>query len=64
MTTTFAAGDEDNIALACVGVVILQNEELVHAIFLKSCNLDYSSDWSDKTLIEDNVLLPTNLSRR
>jgi hypothetical protein len=63
MATTLAARNEDDVALACIGVVVLQNEELVHPIFLKSCNLDYSPDWANKTLVEDNVLLSTDLGR-
>jgi hypothetical protein len=63
MAATLATRNEDDIALACICVVILQNEELIHSIFLKSCNLDYSPDWTDKTLIKDNILLSANLGR-
>ncbi|CAF3466252.1 unnamed protein product [Fusarium graminearum] len=63
MATALAPRNEDDIALACIGVVILQNEELIHSIFLKSCDFDYSSDWTDKTLIEDDIFLSADLDR-
>lgn len=63
MATAFASRNKDNIALAGICVVILQNEELVYSIFLKDSDLDYSSDRTNKALIENDILLPANLDR-
>ncbi len=37
---TLPSGYEDHIPLADIGIAILQEEQLVHAIFLKSWKLD------------------------
>ena len=63
MAAAFASGNEDNIALAGVDIIVLKDKELVNAILLKHGDFDYNSDWADETPIKDNVLLSANLDR-
>lgn len=46
MPTRLAPRDEDNIALARVDIVVLEDEELVHAILLEGRDLDDGADGS------------------
>lgn len=63
MACTLATGDEDDIALARIGIVVLLKKEFVDAIFLKSCDLDKGADGSGQTTLKNQVLLATNLRR-
>lgn len=47
MAAALASGDKDDIALARVDIVVLQNEELVDAVLLERRDLDDDSDWPD-----------------
>lgn len=40
----FATSYEDNIALAGVRIVVLEEEELVDAVFLEGSDFDYSTN--------------------
>lgn len=63
MAAAFASGNEDDIALAGVDIVVLKDEELINAILLKHGDFDYNSDWADETSIKDDILLSANLDR-
>jgi hypothetical protein len=63
MATAFASRNKDNVALAGICVIILQNEELVYSVLLKDSDLNYRSDRTNKALVEDDILLPANLDR-
>lgn len=58
------AGNEDDIALSGPHIVALEEEELVDAVVLESRNLDDGSDRAGEALLDDEVLLALNLSRR
>jgi hypothetical protein len=47
MAAALAAGDENDIALARVGIIVFQDEKLVDAILLEGGNLDYYADGAD-----------------
>jgi hypothetical protein len=47
-----SADEEDNVSLAGVDIVILQEERLVHAIFLKSAELDNQTDSTGQRLLQ------------
>lgn len=40
-----AAGDEDDIALACIGVLVLEEEEIVDAVVAQCRGLDHDTKW-------------------
>ena len=61
MTAALASGNEDDIALAGVDIIVLKDKELINAILLKHGDFDYNSDWADETSIKDDVLLSANL---
>lgn len=61
MLPSLTPGDKDDASLARIDVVILQDEELVHAVLLQRCNFDNCSYRADKTAIEYQVLLPAYL---
>lgn len=61
MSATLAARDEDNVALARVGIVVLEDEELVDAVLLESRDLDDGADGPYEAAIKDDVLLATDL---
>lgn len=61
MTAALASGNEDDIALAGVDIIVLEDKELINAILLKHGDFDYNSDWADETSIKDDVLLSANL---
>lgn len=59
--SSLAPGDEDHTSLARIDIVVLQDEELIHAILLQRCNLDNGSYGADEAAIEYQVLLPAYL---
>lgn len=64
MAAAFPSRDEDDVALACIGILILENEELVDSVLLEGSDLDYYADWPDQAPIEDDILLAADLSWR
>jgi hypothetical protein len=61
MSGTFAPRHEYDIALAGVGIVVLQKEELVDAVLLQRRDLDDDADRTGQALLDDQVLLPADL---
>jgi hypothetical protein len=53
MATAFAAGNEDDVSLGRVRILVLENEKLVYAILLESGNFDDTTDWPDEAAIKD-----------
>jgi hypothetical protein len=56
-----AANKEHDIPLAGIDVVVLQEEDLVYAIFLKRTELDEKTNSSSQSLFNDQVLLASDL---
>lgn len=61
---TLPAGDEDDIALSGPDIVAFEEEELVHAVVLEGRDLDDGADRACEALLDDEVLLALDLSRR
>lgn|SRR5687768_3624327 len=61
MAPTFASGDEDDVALAGIDVVILQDEELLDTILLQCCNFDNCAYGTHEAAIQHYILLAANL---
>lgn len=61
-TATFTPSDEDDITLACVDIIVFENEELVDTVLLQHSNFDDDTDRADEVSIEDDILLTANLS--
>jgi len=61
MACAFAPSDENDVALACIGIILLEEEELVDAVVLKGCDLDDESDGTGEALFNDEVLLAPDL---
>lgn len=55
---------KDNVALAGVDVVVLEEKGLVHAIFLESAELDEEAHGAGQRLLNDEVFLAANLGRQ
>lgn len=64
MSAAFSASHKDDIALARIHVVILENEELIDAILLKRSNLDDCADGADQAAVKHEVLLAADLQKR
>ncbi len=62
MSSTLPARNEDHIALAGVGIVILEIEDLVDAIVLESRELHKETDRTCEIPLKDEVLLPPDLN--
>lgn len=56
-----AANEEYDIPLAGINVVVLQKEDLVYAIFLKRTELDKETNSPGQRLLNDQILLPSDL---
>lgn len=61
MLAAFASSDKDDVALAGIDIIVLENEELVDAILLKGSDFYDSTNRPHETAIKHNVLLATNL---
>lgn len=61
MSAGLAAGDEDHVPLARVGILLLQKEELVDAVLSEGRNLDDCANWSGEALFEDKVFPSADL---
>lgn len=59
---TLAPRDEDDIPMACVSVIILQEEKLVDSVFLEFRDLYYEANWSGEAAFNDEVLLSPDLA--
>lgn len=57
-----ASNEEDNVPLAGVDIVVLEEEELVDAVFLESAELDEQSNGAGQRALDDEVLLASDLS--
>lgn len=56
-----ATDEEHHIALAGVDVVVLEKEDLVDAVLLQRTELDEKTNRSGQRLLNDQVLLASNL---
>lgn len=61
MASALATSYEDDIPLAGVGVLVLEEEELVYAVFLESSDLDDGTDRARQAALKNEVLLPADL---
>lgn len=61
MPSTLAAGNEDDIALAGVDIVVFEDEELVDAVFLELRDLHNRADRAHEAPIKDHILLAADL---
>ena len=64
MLSTLAPSNEHYIALANIGIVVLQEEDLVDSVILKSRELDEYAYRTSQTSLKDQILLPTYLRNR
>ena len=64
MAGAFAPRHEHYIVLAGIGIIVFQEEELVNTVILKCRDLDYESDRTSQTALNNEVLLPPNLRFR
>lgn len=62
MAPAFASGHKDDVALARIHIIVLQDEELIDAVFLESCDPDDCADGPDQTAIKHEVLLAADLT--
>jgi len=53
--------EEDNVPLAGIDIVILQEEQLVDPIFLERAEFDKEADDASKGALDDQVLLASDL---
>ena len=56
-----SSGDEDNIALAGIGIVVLQEEDFVYSIVLESREFDKQTDWACEIFLYHEILLAADL---
>lgn len=56
-----SADQENNVSLAGIDVVILQEERFVDAIFLKIAELDDQANSASQRLLDDQILLSAEL---
>lgn len=61
MPAALASGHKDDIALARVHIIILQDEEFVDPVLLERGDLDDCADGADKAAIKHEVLLAADL---
>lgn len=61
VSPTLPSSYEDNVLLARVHVVVLQDEKFVDAIFLQCVDFDNGADRADQAFIKHNVFLSTDL---
>lgn len=61
MAGALAACHEYDIALARIGIVVLQEEELIDTIFLQRRYLDHDANWARQASLDDEILLSANL---
>lgn len=63
MPRLLASCQENNIALRVVDIVVLNIEQLIYSIFLKSTEFNKQPDRTCKCLFNDKVLLPRHLRK-
>ena len=51
----------NDVLLRRVGVAILKDKELIHAILLKLGELDKQANWPCQVFADDQILLPSDL---
>ena len=61
MGNILCADQEDNVPLGRVDIIILQEEDFVNAVLLKSREFNKKPDWPCKSPLNDQVFLSTNL---
>lgn len=61
MAGRLAAGNEDDITLARVAVLVLEKEEIVDAVVAQRRGLDDDAERAGEALLDHKVLLPTDL---
>jgi hypothetical protein len=64
MLAALAAGNEDDITLRGIDVVVVEDEELVDAVFLECAGLDDGAYGPEETAVEDDILLAADLRSR
>lgn len=64
VTSTLASCDEDNITLACIGVLVLEKEEFIDAIVIQGRDFDDNSNRTGEAAFDDNVFFAADLSTR
>lgn len=57
----FASCHEHHIALTCIGIVVFDEEELVHAVILERRDLDHGANGASETSFDDEVLFTADL---
>jgi len=57
----FPPDEEDNVPLAGIDIVVLEEEQLIDSIFLERAELDKESDDASKGPLDDQVLLASDL---
>jgi hypothetical protein len=60
----FATNHENNVSLAGIDIVILEEEGLVNAILLESAELHKKADRPGERLLNDEILLASYLESR
>lgn len=63
MATALAPSNENNIALARVGVVVLKEKHLIDSIVCQCLKLDYDPKRSRQSLFKNEILLAAHLRR-
>ena len=58
----FSSGQEDDVLLRRIDVVIFQNEYFIDAMFLKRGELDKYADWTSQSLFYHEILLSPDLA--
>lgn len=59
-----ASCHEDNIALACIGILLFKEEELIDAILVQGGHLDNDTNRAGEATFNDKILLATDLEPR
>lgn len=59
----FAPGHENDIALASIGIVVFEEEELVDTIILQGRDFDNGADGTSQTTFDDKILLAPDLKK-
>jgi hypothetical protein len=56
-----AANEEHDVSLTGIDIVILQEKDLVYAIFLERAELDKKTDSPSERFLNDQILLASDL---
>lgn len=64
MPAALSSGDKDDIALARIHIIVLEDEELVDAVLLQCGDLDDGADGADQAAVKHEVLFTADLQMR